>query len=265
MFRKHKQKILKRNKNRYIRKAIIYFVFIMTFLYGVSFWSNFHSFQIEKINVFGNRFIDTDLVKAEINNELSGKYIFLIPKKNFLFIPKSQIRKKLESNVTIENIEITKSDLQTITIEILEYKPIASYCVTENDCYFVNKFGTFFVKAPEVYLDNLIELKTTKEFGGEILGQNFVDKDIFEKLLEKIDLLKGENIEIREIYTEDFETFNLKTISGPTIIVEKEDKPEEIISNLKSAINQESINEVQFNNIDYIDLRFEDKVFYKLK
>ena len=264
-----KQKLLKRSKLRYYRKAIIWVSFIIVLLYASSFWSSHQSMQISSVDIIGNKFVETALVEKIFFEEISGKYFFLISKSHFLFIPKKTIIKKIENKLSVESAVVRKSDPNSAFINIVEYEPVAEYCSDDEnkDCYLVNESGLFFVKKPEKYIENNLKIEGHIELkeGETILGKKYTKTITFKKLLKKMELLSLEKIEINKISTEDFETFILHTIGGPTLLVEETDSPAETIENLKAAIAQESINDIQFNNIDYIDLRFEDKVFYKIK
>jgi len=273
MSKKHKKKpLLKRSKFRKYRKTVLWVSFLVVILYATSFWSNHQSMKISSIEIVGNRFVESSTVEKVFFEEISGRHFFLVSKSHFLFIPKGIISKKIENKLSVDSVSIRRSDINNAVIEIVEHKPIAEYCTTESadtisDCYFVNSEGLIFVKASKFYTDVLISLEGDIEKGEDesVLGKNFSEIETFKKLFKKIELLEMEGIEINKISTEDFETYVLHTIGGPTLLVEETDIPRETIENLKAAIAQESINDIQFNNIDYIDLRFEDKVFYKLK
>ena len=269
MSKNKKQNFFKRSKVRYYRKITMWFIFAVVLLYGINFWTSHSYFKIKEVDVVGNRFIESQEIKNVFNDNISGKYLFLISKGNYFFIPKNKIIKELELKNSVDIVSIEKNDFNSVTIEINEYNPVASYCLAESQdgCYFVNGQGVFFVKAPDFYADSVLELEgDALEFSSEnILGNSYTEQPIFEKLLKKVSLLKQEEIEIFKISTEDFETFTLHSVRGPVLLVEDTDISKEIISNLKAALAQESIHDIQFNNIDYIDLRFEDKVFYKLK
>jgi cell division septal protein FtsQ len=258
-----KQKLFKRSKFKYYRKSIIWVSFLIIILYGTSFWSNHQSLEVKDVEVVGNRFAEENQILNIFNEEIKGKYLFLIPKDNHFFIPEKVIIEKIKKIYSVDNVLINKSEVGKVSIEIIEHQPIAYYCLEK--CYFLNNRGLLFVEAPEVYFDDVIEIEGETNFEGEIIGQYFTDSDVFENMIEKINLLDNEEIDINKMSTEDFETFTLYTVGGPTLLVERQDTPQVVIENLKSALAQESIHEVQFNNIDYIDLRFEDKVFYKLK
>jgi hypothetical protein len=265
-----KQPLLKRSKIRYYRKTIIWVSFLLVALYAISFWSSHRSMKVVNVTIEGSKFSDSQVIEDLFFETVSGKYFYLISRSNFLLLPKKTATKKIENLLEIDSVLIKKQDSNGVVIEVTEHEPVAEYCV-ESICYLVNDDGLIFVKKPEVFLDNLIVLngEFLEEQDGEqnvdVLGEKFSNTETFQKLLSKIDLLIKENIEISSISTEDFETYTLQTVGGPVLLVEDQDTPETVVSNLKAALAQESIHKVQFNNIDYIDLRFEDKVFYKLK
>jgi hypothetical protein len=83
--------------------------------------------------------------------------------------------------------------------------------------------------------------------------------------LELVKLFRRNEITITEIDTEDGETFIAIANKGAKILFDREDQVNEVYENLVIALERDAINKAQFGNIDYIDLRFENRVFYKLK
>ncbi len=264
MIKKKSNKLLRRNKLRYYRKVIIWVSFLIIALYGLSFWSDYQSLNIQEVEITGENFVAPEIIEKVFWQETEGKYFFLISKRNFLFIPKKIIIEKIKKFNEVENVSIEISNSNKVIIKISEYKPVAEYCLEK--CYFVNKKGVVFSETPKIYVDDLLKLEgKIIEDENEIIGMNYLPIEIFEKIIKTIELLNIENIKINKVSTEDFETFNLQTVGGPRILIEYQDIPEEIVSNLKIALEQESIHDIQFNNLEYIDLRFQDNVFYKLK
>lgn len=261
---KNKHKLLKKNKFRIYRKIVIWLFFFISIIYGFFFWMNHDSLKISNLEIIGNKFVDSSVVENIYNEEVSGKYFFVISKNNFFFIPEEKIKDRIEKILSVDSVILSKEGFNKLKIEISEYKPVATYCV-EDSCYFVNDKGVLFLKTPEFYVEDLIEIEGALSVETDLLGQNYSDPETFKNILETINLLSAEDIKIAKVRTDDFETYHLETLAGTDIMIEKEDNPEEVIDNLKAALVQESIHDIQFDNIEYFDLRFEDKVFYKLK
>jgi cell division septal protein FtsQ len=275
------QQMLRRKKIRRYWRIGLSLSFLIVMLYGVSFWSGHESVEINEVRVSGNKYISTEKVQEKYEEVVSGKIAFMISKKNFVFLPREVISKKIERELSVSSAFVRiGEDINIVEIEIMEYEPWALWCsdTARKDCYFVNEKGLAFFKAPEFVIEDLIYIQKnletenndgseneTENSHGEILGQKYSDETLFKKFVTVNDLLKRINISIKSISTEDNETFVLQTKTGPELYMDKRDNPLEIVNNLKTTLEQESIHENQFKNLEYIDLRFEGKVFYKIK
>jgi len=257
-----KQKLFTKKRGKLYWKISLYSILSFSLIYGIIFWSSFESFQIKNVQVSGNIFTETEIVEEIFNNETDGRHLFLVSKNNYLFVPDKKIKKYIENELSVKEVFIKRENWNTVSIEIAEHKPFGIWC-DGDDCYFVNDKGLFFAKVPEIYDPNLIVIEGEKE--GDKLGQYFIEENIFSNFSQKVSLLKEIEIEVTRIYTEDFETFKFVTKDGPELFVEKNDDPVQTINNLETTINQEDINDAQFENLEYIDLRFDNKVFYKIK
>lgn len=264
--------LLRKKKIRRYWRITLTLSFLIVLLYGVSFWSANESIKISEVNVSGNKFVSTEKIKQIFDESTSGKYFFIASKRNFLLMPRSAMIRKIENELPVKSVTIHIDDLIVANIEVVEHDPWGLWCddsVTEessdnmsDECYFVNDNGLAFIVAPELVIDNLVVLENTEQAA---LGSFYAKESVFKKFIVVTELLKKINIAIRIISTEDMETFSLTTKSGPVLLMDKLDDPVEVVNNLKTTLEQESINEIQFKNLEYIDLRFEGKAYYKIK
>jgi hypothetical protein len=272
----------KKSKIKFWRRTILTVSFLIVLLYAISFWSSHQSIEIQNVKIEGVEFADQNQIMQIFEEETQGKYLGLISKKNFLFLPKGVIEKRIGNMLSVNSVYIRIPNVNLAEIVVAEHKPVSVWCSIENvnDCYFVNKNGLLFTKLPELYMDNMFSLeggiieqendkskKIIKNKETETnLGKYFTSVDTFKKITAFIDLLNAQqDIFIIKVVTEDHETFTLHTTAGPTILIEKNDNPVEAVNNLESTLVQESIHDIQFANLEYIDLRFNDKVYYKIK
>lgn len=257
-------KLPKRKKFRVYLKLAIWILFVISIFVGLIYWINHDSLKINSVEIQGNKFTTQSEIMNLYDDEVSGRHLFIFSRKNFLLLPENKIEDRIrETLLPAEEVFADVKGLHDVVIEVVEYKPVAIYH-TEDKTYFVNKKGVLFFETPEFYVDDLVLLESNLE-EGDLLGKQYTDENIFSNLIKTFELLSKENIKILKISTEDFETYTFRTVTGTDILIEGTDKPETTIENLQAALSQESIHEIQFNNIEYFDLRFEDKVFYKLK
>jgi cell division septal protein FtsQ len=257
--------LARRKKIRMYWKIGLTIGFVAVLFYGISFWSKQESIQIQTINITGNKYVETETILEGFNNVVSEKLFYIFDKNNIAFLPRTKIVNEIKKELPVRAVYIKMSGLKTVNIEVVEYEPAAIWCAdfTEKNCYFLNSNGLFFVKASEIVLNDLI--KISAELDGEVLGTNYVDEKIFNNFVKLQSLFKKINIIVSQISTKDYETFTLLTKNGPKILVDKKDDPIEVANNLKTTIEQESIHEIQLQNIEYIDLRFSGKAYYKIK
>jgi cell division septal protein FtsQ len=255
------QNLIKKRKLKIFWKIFLVAFIFFGSIYGLYFLTDLEAIQIKNVSISETKFLTKEFIRKVYDDSVSGRFFLVFAKNNFLFLPVIKIEENIRKELVIKDVKITKEGIDSVKIEIVENVPFAVYCV--DDCYFVNDEGLFFATTTKDYDKSLIALEGEKT--GEILGSYYISKEYFKNLYQKINFLKGININVTKIKTADFETFNLNTKEGPELFVEASDDPTVVVENLKAAIDQEAINHAQFKNLEYIDLRFEDRVFYKIK
>jgi hypothetical protein len=257
----------KKRIKRYVRLALT-LSFLIVLLYAVSFWSNHDSLVISEIEVNENRFIETEKVLEIFEESTSSKWVWLVGKRNFVFMPRNMIAQKIEQEVAVSGAIVKTPDVNRVEIEIIEHEPWAKWCDDNQKCYFVNDAGLSFYEMNGFVIEDLVSIQRpifAEIDGDNLLGRYYADSSVFNKFVLTQELLEKLNFKLFAITTNDEETYTLRLRSGPDLLMSKYNDPVVIINNLQTTIEQESINEVQLQNIEYIDLRFEGKAYYKIK
>ena len=87
---------LKRKKHKSARKkTVIFMVILLLIILGLSFASRIPAFNINNVSVSGNKIIESKDIENIIKKEISGHYLWLFPKTNFLIYPKHKIINEL--------------------------------------------------------------------------------------------------------------------------------------------------------------------------
>ncbi len=238
--------------------------------------------QINHIVVNGNSVVRDDEIRGVTEDVLRGKYFFLFPRTNSLLYPEKEIEASvLAAFKKIESIDLVWIDFHTLSIEVEEQKPYALWCTEKikgkpddvRDCYFLNTEGFIFSRAPNftgnVFLrfygdidksiDNNIEkgdpigtyyLKTNNEF----MRTNV--------LVDSIAVLGMKPVEIRLLGEVDIELY---MEDGSKILFAREQRRGNILDNLQVVLESETFKNQNEKEIEYIDLRFGNKVYFKLK
>jgi len=253
---------------RFVFPSIILVAILV--LTGILAWqSGNQKIRISEVAVDGNSVIDGELITNSAEEELNGKYFWLFSRDNVFIYPKSKLEDKiLEQYKRILDIDIYADSLTSLVINIAERKPIYIYCgesVPESgdeisQCYFLDDTGYIFSKAP--YFSGNVFFEFYGYMKGDPIGNHFFEEIDFKKII----LLKDGIEEIGlptvmfEIKEEGDYVFHTKT--GGKIFFNNRQEYGTVLDNLDSALEDIlSLNK----KLDYIDLRFGNKVFYKFK
>jgi len=265
------------------RRVFLYKIFIFLFLisiicYCLVYISRDSNLNISEIKISGNKVIETSLIKEVVEKELAGNYLYFFPKTNFIIYPQNKIKTELENKFKrIKDIFVNDKNIQTLEISLTERTASYTWCgdTAENTvsadqkCYFMDEDGFIFDEAPyfsgEVYF---------KFFGPADIGTYFSEKNFkqivyFKNTLVTMDL---KPVSLRIIKDEGDVKILLssknKMQAGPYITFKIDSDYQNIIENLETALDTEPLLsnfKNKYSSLEYIDLRFGNKVYYKFK
>ena len=256
-------KLAEKKKRMMQIRLIIVAVVVILLIAGFSYLSHHKSMKIETVLVEGQEYIQEGEVISLVTEKLKGSYMWLFSRSNIFIYPRGAIRKELQDTFSsIDTVRLRFVNIHTVKVQIEEFQSVATWC-NDDSCYFMNEEGMLFVEEP------LIHTHAFVKYGGGItdepLNQTYISKKTFTDLQNFVKLLRRLEIETVSITTENSEEFTITTESGATILIDSNDDVLNVFDNLQTVMTQDAINKAQFKNIEYIDLRFGNRVFYKLK
>lgn len=229
-----------------------------------------NQFQISNIEIKGNSVTKYEDIAKIVAEDLDGNYFFVFPKSNALVYPKKKILSDIRINIPrIETVEGTLLNAKTLSILITEREPAGLYCAdttpNKDECYFIDENGFIFSRAPS-FSGDVYFIYSTDPTIEDPLGKNYSTKEEFQKLPPLISSLKEIQISLRSLTTSANEYY-LELPAGGKIIIGKKDNLKDVASNLESFLNDQEITRAAgfLESVSYIDMRFGNKVFYKLK
>jgi cell division septal protein FtsQ len=255
--------LIRRKKKTLLVKVWLFSILGILIIGGSAFFSNSGKVKISSISVNDTVFFDKTEIEKIARAELEGSLLWVFAKNNILLLPRKNIEKKIkEYNQSIKTATLSLSGTNSISINVEEYKTTAIWCLEEN-CYYLNEEGIAFVKAPQDYDRNLVKFSNLIE--GDPIGKTYSNSENFKKIINLINLFTNVPLKIVSVKAEDGVTFSLYTDTNMKILYEGGDDPEEVANNLNTIIEKDAISKSQLINIDYIDLRFGNKVYYKIR
>ena len=283
---------LKKRRQRVLLNKILIFLLGLTAIFiSSAYISRLDSLNIKEIEIVGNKIVETEILKAVIEQQITGKYLWIFPKTNILFYPKNTIKSEIQNKFKrLKDIRLSIKDNKILEVSVSERIALYTWCGVKSleespeallveistskasgeECYFLDEDGYVFDEAPYfsggVYFKFYGSLDTDNPFGSYLSKQNFKQFILFKDVLAN---MKLKPVALNIINSEDAEVILLKATSSttePKIIFKMHADFQKIAENLQAALNTEPLKS-KFKNkygaLQYIDLRFGNKVYDK--
>ncbi|MEK7566624.1 MAG: FtsQ-type POTRA domain-containing protein [Patescibacteria group bacterium] len=240
-------------------------VFLAIIVFAVSTAAVFYGagrlFRLSNIEIAGNERVNTDDLRSQIKQTLSQNSIPLWPEENIIFFNSESLAEALKKQfAAIDAVDISRDIWRkSLTVEVKERNTWAVWC--QHACFYVDGGGILFEPAPQ-FLGDLI-LKIIDERSDNFsLGDRIMDLKTLsgvQKFAEQIK--KNSGLSVKNIRILPETELWLDTDGDFKIVLDPETDFDRAYENL--AIFLKSAAEEKINEIDYIDLRFQDKTFYR--
>ncbi|MDO8590255.1 MAG: hypothetical protein Q7R69_03210 [bacterium] len=253
----------KKKRRRLIRLTLLSIGFL-SILSWLIYLSRLERFQITDVTILGENVVDKEEIIQTVRRGLAGYYLWLIPRANVLIYPRRAIRENLLGEFPrFKSVNLDLGEQQELLVAVLERMPFALYCTPE--CFFLDEEGFIFAPAPS-FSDGVYFAYLAPNQAESPVGKRFTpiqDFRLLSKFIENLAALKIQPLTM-EVGSEDYK---LGLSEGGQIIWRREDDLVLIRSNLEAFLSDPAIKAQSdfFDRIRYLDLRTENKVFYKFK
>jgi cell division septal protein FtsQ len=281
--RSHSPQVTRRRRHRRLIRVILWGLLI-TVLAGTGVTlARLDAFRIAGITVSGNSVVSEEELRNIVEQNIAGAYFFVFPKSNVFLYPERTIEAAVVEQVKkIDRADVESDGLRAVTLTIRERRPLVLWCgktyadfqAVNETCYFLDKDGFVYAEAPD------FTGTVFKRFFGPLfntdgslavrdddpVGDYFLTPSEFQRIIFFIDMLKEEEqIASVALALTDAMDVELYTENGPRILFAREHDLSQTLSNLSSALNIEELSREGFDTLEYIDLRFGNKVYYRFK
>lgn len=272
-------------RKKRIRRRVKYgiILFLLSTIFGIFVYlAHRPELSISAVELQGGVLVTQQDIEARTLEYLQGKYLWIFPVKNSLWYPKGELEKYLvESFKRIDTIYIERKDFHTLSIVISERKPFALWCDTlpgvktsESEvsiedtgpkCYFMDSNSTVFAPAPifsgDAYFKYYGILDAENPVGEYYLASTTEFADITSLVLAT----KRMSLRPQYLIAKGNDEFSLVISGGGQIFFDTKKPLKGVIENLEALLKTPELAIPASGNlqIEYIDLRFGNKLFYK--
>ena len=250
--------------------------------YGVSWASYLPRFSIQTVSVSGAKDVRSTLIESYVDTQLfDGSYRFLSRANIFLF-PRADIEKAVVSYFPrISSAKISRASLlaQTIQIAVEERQPYARWCPSTllgtgdtNSCYLMDESGFVFASAttspgiatPYVFTGTIATSSVpSKVYYAPPIGETFLPGHLA-GMLALLTRLGQAGFPVQGVAVEGDQDFSVHLSQGFDIRASFGEDINAVVKNLQLVLSSNPLNG-KASELQYIDLRFGNRVYYKLK
>ncbi len=255
-----------KQKKKKVRKVKAYLILLacVLLLTGLVFLMRMQSIQITDVTIAGNSFVPTEEIEKKKDAVLGSYFLFVIPKSNIFIFPKGELISDIKENPAVINVSIDKKFLRGMSIAVTEQEKEAIYCnsLERTECFYINKDGYLYSKVEGgVALDQEIIIYLEGE--QKKITEFVFDSALYSNVVSFIKASARYGMPVSSVYMKSDGQIEFNTQVSARFITSRYDDLEKDFANLIALFDKEVLTKEQLGGIDYIDLRFGNKVFYK--
>jgi hypothetical protein len=271
----------KSRKKAFWGKVLVSFLGLVAVFAFLAYISRLENLNISEIKISGNKTVETDLLLETIKGEIAGKYLWLFPKTNILIYPQNTIKTTLEDNFKrLKNTSFSIENNKILSVSLDERTAKYMWCGaslpaeedTAEKCYFLDEEGFIFDEAPyfsgEVYFKfyGANNLAVENPQGSYFSEQSFSQLIFFKNFLTDLDLKPVQMLVKEDGDVEIYLSKGSMLSKNPKILLKIDSDFQNVAENLDAALGTEPLKSKiknKYSFLQYIDLRFGNKVYYK--
>ncbi len=271
----------RKRKRRLLFGGSIFFVSV--FVVGGSVWLAHASFlRIITVAISGTATVPPGAIQSAVEQDIAGAYVWVYPKNNILLYPKSTIQSHLLTQFpTLKTADVHLENLHTVAVAVLERQPTALWCpatdstgspqagsgqvVTSPACFLLDENGLAYAVAPDYSGDAYVKYSGTE--APDALPWQYLTLQTFHSLAALVDAVakKGGDARVSEVLSDANSDVHVKFENGFELLFALDDDTGQIFERFSLALGAAPFTVHPLGDLEYLDLRFGDKLYYKLK
>ncbi len=263
-------RLARKERRRIMRHAAWCGAGILLAFAGLLYLFNMPRFLIAEIEVRG-------AAETEIANEvmmfaertLAGTYFGLVSRAHPFFYPKGALAAQvLSAFPQFARVSFSRQDSSALRIEITERAPVALWCA-EDGCAYLDKEGIVFAEAASGSERLYYQLKQEKQisFAG-MLGEEAIEPARLGALLSFFaQLERKELFPVQALFEENGGGVVITLRNGARFFVHEDEGYDIALKRLEILLDEDGLIPRQGDTnelgVDYIDLRYGNKIYFK--
>ena len=260
-----------RKRRRLLRVVVVFVVCVLLILLGLIGLTYVPALQIKTVSVSGAQTLSSSTIAAFAGERLRGSYWWVLPKSSIFLYPKRTIAESLMGKYPIlASADVHAVDFQSIAVLVVERTPRALWCTSTNSvpstsCLLMDENGVVYADAP--IFSEPVYLAYTGVLTKSTLPKQFLTPQEFQSLSALVDAIaqKISDERVESVQVDNVRDVRVRFVSGFTLLFSLDDHGGDVFERLILALTAEPLTKHKLSKFEYLDLRFGDKLYYKLR
>lgn len=226
--------------------------------------------RVAAVEIRGGKTVAAEALESKARDVLSGAYFYLVPRDNIFLYPKEELSAALlNAYPTLRGVEVRAENFTTIAVEAEDREPRALWCGESTErpelCLLLDEDGTAYTSAPD-FSDNPY-VRYYGSLNEEDLPAPFLSPESFRALSALVDALAQAQhpLGVEGVAVDEVDDARLRFENGFMLLFALKDDGGDVFERFSLALTAEPFNGRTLDDFEYLDLRFGDKLYYKLK
>jgi len=276
-------------------KRVFGWLLVVALVGGFLLLFNLNFFRLTTFNILGQTSQDLPALKQTIRGELDGYCLGLVPKNSVFFFSKANLSALLKRKFPgLQSIKIDSPNLNTLAITVADRESKFLWCnvLADNNkqCYYLNDDGLVYQAAPNFSTSIILEFESgavikklnllvinPKDLSRAKLFLSFLKSALTDwprhSLSEGGLATTSPAYKLARVNVLPLEDFEALIVSSPNpsnswrLLFNTSVSVDQLITNFNTLIKDSTLTRdwPATKSLDYLDLRFENKAFYKFK
>lgn len=226
---------------------------------------------ITRIDVAGNRAVSSQAVLPIVTRLLAESDSGFISRNNVFLYPRSDIEAALLHAIPpLASVAVKETAFGRLTVLLSERVPAALWCSEGGEgarCYLLDETSMIFAEATTID-SPLIRFRGRLLGANGPIGERYLSEDSFSRLRAFLGALRDMRFAVTEVAAKENSEAEAVAAAGTHIFWSLLSDPAVLRENLSAALRSEKLlseTGVPRRDIEYLDLRFSNKVLYRIR
>lgn len=244
-------------------------VIVLMTIGAVSLISYLPRFSVQNVVIQGTQDVDPSLIQNYIATLFAAEPHSFLSHRNIFLYPRTEVEQGIVNAFPrVHTVTITRPSFWSteLDVAVTERDPYALWCDSGDACYLMDQGGLIFASAAST---TIADVPSHYVFEGGIatgtipIGQQYVSAHL-PGIIELLDQLGRAGFTPSGASVDDDSDFSIQFTDGSRLLASYGEDPGTLTKNLQIVLSSDALRN-ESGQVDYIDLRFGDKVYFRLK